>query len=344
MSSTQDPKIGLTRSRPTMHDVAKLARVSLKTVSRVVNGEPSVDQRTRARVEEAITTLGFRPNGLASSLRRGRSSSVIGLVIEDINNPFYSNIARGVEDVAHQHRFMIIISSIEKSSSREQNLVNEIIRRRVEGLIVVPTTHDHSYLATEIKHGMPIVFLDRPPEHLTGDSVLLDNRGGTKRGIEYLIAQRHTRIGFVGGDPSIYTGSERLAGYQEALQSHGIPIHNDLMRFARHDVLQAENATHELLALDEPPTAIFADNNRMSIGVIRALRHYPYPVALVGFDDIELADMLAMPITVITHNDVEMGHHAAQLLFDRINGDTRPSQQLIIPTQLVVYGTPTIAK
>jgi len=329
-------------ARPTMHDVAKLAGVSLKTVSRVVNDEPRVEPQTRARVEAVITTLGFRPNGLASGLRRGHSSSMIGLVIEDINNPFYSSIARGAEDVIRQHHFMILIGSNEKSSSHEQDLVNAILRRRVDGLLIVPASHNQAYLAKEIERGMPVVCLDRPPEHLAADAVLLDNHGGTRRGIEHLIAQHHTRIGFIGGDPTVYTGAERLGGYCEALKTHGIQIDPQLMRFARHDVLHAEAAARELLALPDPPTAIFADNNRMSVGVIRALRQYPQPVSLMGFDDIELADMLAMPITVITHDAIEMGRQAAHLLFARLEGNPRPPQQIIIPTQLVVYGTPPI--
>lgn len=327
------------RSRPTMHDVAKLAGVSLKTVSRVVNREPRVEYQTRARVEAAIKELGFQPNGLASGLRRGQNSLTLGLVIEDIGNPFYSQIARGVEEIADQHNYMVIIGSNEKQALRERELVGALLRRRVEGLLIVPASNDQDYIKTEVEHGTHVVFIDRPPEQLTADVILLDNRGGARRGIEYLLAQGHQRIGFIGGDPTIYTGKERCAGYCEALAAHHIPIDEQLMCFARHDILQAEAATHQLLSLPQPPSAIFADNNRMSVGAIRVLRARNPQVALLGFDDIELADMLSLPIAVVVHDPTAMGQQAARLLFGRIAGDQRPPQRITLPTQLVVRGS-----
>lgn len=330
----------LSRStRPTMQDVAKLAGVSLKTVSRVVNQEPRVDHQTRARVEAAIAELDFQPNSLASSLRRGRASRTLGLIIEDIGNPFYSQIARGVEEVADQHHYMVIIGSNEKQTIRERELVGALLRRRVEGLLIVPAGSDHHYMQPEMEHGTHVVFIDRPPTHLEADAILLDNRGGARRGIEYLLAQGHRRIGFIGGDPSIFTGAERLSGYREALAAHNIPLDEQLMCFARHDILQAEAATHQLLSLPHPPSAIFADNNRMSVGAIHVLRARNPQVALLGFDDIELADMLLLPIAVVTHDPTEMGRQAAHLLFDRIAGDQRAPQQLMLPTQLIVCGS-----
>jgi LacI family transcriptional regulator len=322
-----------------MHDVAKRAGVSLKTVSRVVNHEPRVEHQTRARVEAAIKELGFQPNGLASGLRRGQASLTLGLVIEDISNPFYSQIARGVEEVADEHHYMVVIGSDEKSETRERELVGALLRRRVDGLLIVPTSHDHRYMQPEVEHGLHVVFIDRPPVHLAADAILLDNRGGARRGIEYLLAQGHRRIGFISGDPNIYTGSERFAGYREALTAYHIPLDEQLMCFARHDVLQAEVATHQLLSLPQPPSAIFADNNRMSVGAIRVLRTRNPQVVLLGFDDIELADMLSLPIMVVTHNPTEMGKQAARLLFDRIGGDKRAPQQLVMPTQLIVRGS-----
>jgi LacI family transcriptional regulator len=234
---------------------------------------------------------------------------------------------------------MMIIGSNEKSATRERELVGALLRRRVEGLLIVPASNDHRYMQPEVEHGTHVVFIDRPPAHLAADVILLDSRGGTRRGIEYLLAQGHRRIGFIGGDPHVYTGSERLAGYREALDAHNILLDEQLMCFARHDILQAEAATHQLLSLPQPPSAIFADNNRMSVGAIRVLQTRNPQVALLGFDDIELADTLLFPITVVTHDPTEMGKQAAQLLFDRIAGDKRAPQQLILPTQLIVRGS-----
>jgi LacI family transcriptional regulator len=272
-------------------------------------------------------------------LRRGQSSLTLGLVIEDIGNPFYSQIARGVEEIADQHHYMVIIGSNEKRATRERELVGALLRRRVEGLLIVPVSSDHSYMQPEVEHGTHIVFIDRPPAHLAADVILLDDRGGARCGIEYLLARGHQRIGFIGGDPNIYTGSERLAGYREALAARHILPDEQLMCFACHDIVQAEAATHKLLSFPEPPSAIFADNNRMSVGAIRALRARASQVAILGFDDIELADMLSLPITVVTHDPTEMGRQAARLLFDRIAGDQRAPQQLVLPTQLIVRGS-----
>ncbi len=327
----------MAKSRPTMHDVAEMAGVSLKTVSRVVNNEHHINPKTRDRVNAAIASLGFRPNELARSLRPGRSSSTIGLLIEDIANPFYSAIARGVEEIAHRHHYMVVIASNEKNAARERELIGALVRRRVEGMLIVPASHDHAYLRSEIDMGVPAIFIDRPPEHLETDAILLDNRGGARAGVENLLRQGHRRIGYIGGDPNVYTGMERLAGYRDAFAAHGVPCDDAMILLGRHDIAQAESASYELLALPDPPTAIFADNNRMTVGVLRAIRAWKKQTVVVGFDNIELADMLPFPLTVITHDPLTMGRIATTLLFSRLDGDERPPQHLIIPTQLTIY-------
>lgn len=329
------------RVRPTMKDVAKRAQVSVKTVSRVVNREPRVDKETQARVELAITELGFRVNTQASNLRRRQETLTIGMVIEDIGNPFFSLIARGVEEVAQEHQCMLIIASNEKDSVRERELVSTLLHRRVEGLLVVPTSHDQEYVTAELQGHTPVVFVDRPPEHLNADAILLDNRGGTREGIEYLLALGHRRIGFIGGEPTIYTGAERLAGYREAHEKWGLSVDESLFRFACHTSAQAEAATRDLLAMKNPPTAIFADNNRMSVGVVRVLQTQAPNVSLLGFDDIELGDIIPLPIVVITHNPQEIGRQAAKMLFARIHGDMSEPQRIVIPTQLQTRGSRT---
>lgn len=329
----------MAKVRPTMRDVAREASVSLKTVSRVVNNEANVNESTRLRVNRAIDSLGFRRNDLAHSLRRGQISSTIGLIIEDIANPFYSTIARGVEEVAQQHHHMVIVSSNEKSPARERELVSALLRRRVAGLLIVPASPDHSYLVSELHLGTPTVFLDRPPRTIETDMILLDNRGGARMGVEHLLRQGHRRIGFVGGDPLVYTGAERMLGYCDALAAWEIPFDEALLRMGRHNVHQAEAATMELLSLPDPPTAIFADNNRMSVGVLHAVHRSNAHLSLVGFDDIELAEMLSIPITVVAHDPLEMGRQAATLLFNRLEDKLRATQRLVLPTHLVERGT-----
>jgi LacI family transcriptional regulator len=337
MQTSGGKRVAKPLEQPTMRDVAARAGVSIKTVSRVVNNEPHIRVKTREKVDAAIRELGFRPNEIARSLHPGRSSSTIGLLIEDIANPFYSTIARGVEEVAHQHHYMVIIGSNEKNPQQEHELVGALLRRRVEGLLIVPASHDHSYLSTEVKRGIPVIFVDRPPEHLDSDVILLDNRGGTRKGIEYLLHIGHQRIGYIGGDLAVFTGTERLAGYREALAAWNVPLDEALIMSTRHDTSQAERAANELLALPDPPTAIFADNNRMSVGVLRALSARSTAITVMGFDDVELAEMLPFPISLITHDPLVMGRIAANLLFTRLAGDDRSAQRIIIPTKLITH-------
>src|ERR687895_732453 len=211
----------LRSTRPTMRDVASLAGVSLKTVSRVINDEPGVAVATAARVGDAIQELGFERNDLARSLRQGRTSSTLGLVIEDVSNPFYSSIAQAVEAAARERGYLLITASCEEDPDRERELVQALLRRRVDALLLVPASRDHEYLARA--GGTPVVFLDRPPVGLDADCVLLDNFGGARRAVEHLIAHGHERIAMVGDTAELFTAAERLAGYREALAAARVP-------------------------------------------------------------------------------------------------------------------------
>jgi LacI family transcriptional regulator, galactose operon repressor len=325
--------------RPTMRDVARAAGVSLKTVSRVVNDEPGVGPAAKARVRVAIERLGFRRNDLARSLRKGSSSATVGLVIEDLDNPFYAAVARSVERVARHHHHLIIVISSEEDPERERESVIALVRRRVDGLVIVPSARDHRYLLDELRMGIPMVFVDRPPRGIEADVILLDNEGGARRAVEHLLAQGHRRIAFVGDPPTVFTCQERLRGYRRALEDRGVVPGPDLVCLGAHDVDQAEAATRGLLALPDPPTAIFAQNNRSCIGALRAVRGSRPSRAVVGFDDFELADMLPVPATVIGHDPGLLGRLAAELLFARLAGDLRPPQRIVVPVQLVVRGS-----
>jgi LacI family transcriptional regulator len=322
-----------------MKDVAQAAGVSLKTVSRVVNGEPGVGASTAERVTEAIAGLGFSRNDLARSLRSARASATLGLIIEDLANPFYSTIARAVEEVARRRGYVVITASSEESGERERELMATLLSRRVEGLLLVPAARDHAYLRPELAMGVQVVFLDRPPAGLTADAVLLDNAGGARAGVEHLLAQGHRRIGLIGDPPELYTLAERVKGYRAALESWGLAFDEGLLRLGAHDVAQAERSTRDLLRLPDPPTALFTANNRVSVGALRALKAEAARVALVGFDDFELADMLPLPVTVVRHDPAEMGRRAAELLFARLDGDGGPPQTIVMETELVVRGS-----
>jgi LacI family transcriptional regulator len=322
-----------------MGDVARAAGVSLKTVSRVVNHEPGVSAEISDRVHEAIASLGFRRNEAARALRQGHVSRTLGLVIEDMANPFYLGIMRGVEEVARRDGLLLITASSDESGERERELALALCERRVDGLIVVPAAEDHTYLLPELRLGVRVVFLDRPPRGIEADTVLVDNVGGAEAATAHLLEQGHRRVAMVGDLPTLFTSVRRLEGYRIALERHGLPLHDDLVRLGRHDVAAAERAAEELLALPHPPTAIFASNNRSTIGVLRALARDGKRVALVGFDDFELAELLPVPVTVVAADAVELGRQAALLLLERFGGGNGVPKTVVVPTTLVRRGS-----
>ena len=324
--------------RPTMRDVASTAGVSLKTVSRVVNSEDGVRPATAARVAAAIAHLGFARNDVARSLRHGRANA-LGLVIEDVANPFYSAIVRTVEDAAHARSHILITGSCEEDAERERELVLRLLRRSVDALLIVPAGNDHRYLQAEIA-GTPIVFLDRPPHGVEADTVLLDNVGGARAAVAHLVAHGHHRIAYVGDPPPLYTAAERLAGYRAALRDAGLPA-EELVSAGPHGVAAAEQAVRDLLALPAArrPTALFTANNRNTVGALRALRDGDGTVALVGFDDFELADMLPVPVTVVRHDPAEMGRIAAEMAYLRLDGGDRAPRRRTIECTVVARGS-----
>ena len=319
-----------------MIDVARVADVSLKTVSRVVNGEPSVRPETERRVRLAITELGFRRNDAARSLRQRHRTRSLGLVISDVGNPFYSAIARGVEQVVRTRDMLLITGSSDEDPERERNLIRELLERRVDGLIVSPAATDHRYLLADMAHGVPIVFIDRPPGGIEADTILLDNAGGARAAVEHLLGLGHERIGFIGDLPTIFTAAERLRGYRAALEAHGVREDREIVHLGSHTAESAGRALRELLALPLPPTAMLTGNNRITIGVLTELARSHAALALIGFDDLELADLLGRPLTAVAYDAEEFGRRAAALVVRRLDGQHGPPEQLIEPTSLVV--------
>jgi LacI family transcriptional regulator len=322
-----------------MSDVAAAAGVSLKTVSRVVNEEPGVRRETAEIVHRTIAQLGFRRNDLARALRHGRRSGLCGLVIEDVSNPFYSAIARGVEEVTRRRGMLTIAASSDEDGERERDLVRLFCERRVDGLLIVPASDDHRYMLPELRSGTHVVFIDRPPGKIDVDVVLLDNVGGARIAVEHLIAQGHRRIAFVGNASGTFTTGERLHGYRTTLARAGLPSDPSLIRLGVHDAAAAGRAICELLALPEPPTALFAGNNRITVGLLRVLGHSGLRFALVGFDDLELGELLASPVTVVAYDAADLGRRAAELLVQRFAGDDSPPRRLVLPTALIVRGS-----
>ncbi|MFE6679285.1 LacI family DNA-binding transcriptional regulator [Streptomyces sp. NPDC057729] len=323
--------------RPTMVDVAREAGVSLKTVSRVVNGVSTVDPELAERVLTAVTRLGFRRNNKARDLRSRSTSATVGLLIEDLANPFYAGIAAAAAQCALEHDTLLITASSEEDADRERKLLLQMCEHRVDGLLVVPagSTADHVYLRAEIEMGTPAVFLDRPPTNLRADTVLIDNAAGARGAIEHLVARGHERIGVLSDWLSIHPMAERLSAAESALERAGLPYRPDLIRYGLHALRDTEAAVERMVSAPQPPTALFALNNRITLGALGALNRLGQDLDVVGFDDFETAGLMARPLTVVSYDVRAIGRIGAELLFKRIAGDKSRPKTVVIPTSLV---------
>ncbi|WP_258347543.1 LacI family DNA-binding transcriptional regulator [Saccharopolyspora gregorii] len=319
-----------------MNDVARLAGVSIKTVSRVVNGERGVHPGTASRVLVAIDQLGFRRNLGARNLRRGAETGIVGLVLEDVANPFYSMLTRAVEEVVSAQGAQVLTGSSGEDPARERELVLEFLSRRVDGLLVVPAGDRHGYLAREVRTGTPVVFVDRPAGGVEADTVLVDNVGGTALAARHLAEHGHRRIAFLGDAPGISTAAERLRGFREGCAQAGVPFDAELVRMGPHT---AESVADALAGPLRAASALVTGNNRITVHALRALAGRVARPALVGFDDFELADLLDPPITVITYDVRELGASAARAVYARLGGDTAPPRRLVLPTRLLARGS-----
>jgi LacI family transcriptional regulator, galactose operon repressor len=329
-----------------MVDVAALAGVGLKTVSRVVNDEPGVSPELAAKVRRAIEQLSYRRDANASMLRRlGGKTQTIGLVLEDVSNPFSSALHRAIEDTARERGVLVFAGSCDEDPDRERELIGSFRERRVDGLIIVPTSHDHGYLYEDRRTGTALVFVDRPAVHLDADSVVSDNRGGAVAATEHLLARGHTRIGFLGDLLTISTAKERLTGYSQALERAGIARDDRLIRTGLRDPDAAAAAVNEMLALRDPPTAVFTGQNLLTIGGVHALRNAGLQrrIALIGFDDVPLSDLIDPAISVVAQDPQELGRAAAELLFRRLDGQAAEAVHRVVPVTLIARGSGEIA-
>jgi LacI family transcriptional regulator len=323
---------------PTLRDVAEMTGVSIKTISRFVNGSGPVAPATADRVEKAIEALGFRPNAAARSLRVGRDDA-IGLVVENIADPFLAALTAAVEARMRDQGLFVIITSGGYDPRNERGAVESLVHRRVAGVVLTPTSDDHSYLTGQ-RPSVPVVFVDRPPTNFGADTVLVDNEGGVRTATDHLIAHGHRRIAFVGDRIDLFTTRLRYQGFRAALAAAGIPLDEQLVRTDVVDAATAARATRELLSCSAPPTAVLSANARTSLGVVKGIRtEGPPMVAHVCFDDFDGAESMSPPVTVVYQDPELMGRKAAELLLQRIAAGARPQRRIVLPTQLIVRGS-----
>jgi LacI family transcriptional regulator len=325
-------------TRPTMQDVATLAGVGLKTVSRVVNREGYVSAETAARVGAAIEQIGYRRNEIARSMHPGQPSSDLGLLLGDLRNPFFAAVASAVMAEARGRGLGVVMTSADEDPGAERAAIDGLLGRRVAGLLIVPGAKDYSFLQKEIELGTPVVFIDRPGPGLAADEILIGNANGARLAVQHLVAAGFHRIATLVA-PSHYSTGERLRGYRDVIRRNFGSVDESLIRkLGNGSPEEAERAARELLRLRRPPDAFFTTTDYVTQGLLRALGGRG-DVGIVGFDDFPLADLLPTPITVVSGDPTTLGTLAVQTLFERLEGDTGAPRRQIVHPQLILRGS-----
>ncbi|WP_220092995.1 LacI family DNA-binding transcriptional regulator [Actinomyces sp. Z5] len=328
--------------RATMKQVARLAGVGVKTVSRVVNGEPNVSDATAERVWDAVRELDYHVDLRAGSLRRpGGATRTIALLVGSVDNPFAGELHRGVEDVAREHDVAVLASSLDEEPEREVAAVEDSIRRHVDGIIVNTTTADGAALERVLHLGVPIVFVDRAPHGIEADRVTSDTRAAAERATAHLLERGHRRIALLTERLNVATAVERQEGFAAAFTSRGADADGAIVVSGLVGAGAAECAVTGLFNEPCPPTAIFSGQNLLTEGALHALHNLELRnrIAHIGFDDLPLADMLQPALTVVRQDPRRMGRVAAQRLFRRLEGEVLRPEHIVIPTQFITRGS-----
>ncbi|MFF2487458.1 LacI family DNA-binding transcriptional regulator [Microbacterium sp. NPDC058062] len=327
------------QQRATLEDVARLAGVSSKTVSRVFTHRDLVAPETVERVLGAAKRLRFRPNPLARNLRRGGPTNTIGFIMGELNNPFYYKLAAGIERELSSHGFSLVVATTDDTAEGEERVADALLGQRLGALLLIPVADDQSYLEGERHLGTPVIAIDRPARNLVADSIVLENHRGVFDATTRLLERGHRRIGYICNPASVYTQAERLRGYRDALAAYGIRDSSAWERLEDDLSRPADGLIADLLDRDDAPTAVITGNNRVTIDALRVLRdlHDDGRTALVGFDDFDTADVLG--VTVISYDPLALGKAAATLAIERMQDPAGFTRQLEMPTWIVERGT-----
>jgi LacI family transcriptional regulator len=331
-----------TSSISSIREVAKRAGVSLGTVSNVLNRPEIVAEETRQRVLRAIEEIGFVPNGSARQLRVGKSQH-IGLVVLDVANPFFTEVARGVEDLANQAGYVVILCNSDDSAEKESHYLQVLEEQRTQGVLITPVQSDAGYLQRFRQRGIAVVLLDRPSRIKDLCSVSVDDVRGGELATAHLLEQGRRCIAFVHGPPSIRQIADRRRGVLKAIKTAGLDPDRALVDIsvAAQTAREGEQSVERLLSATIQPTAVFCANDLLALGVMRALLKrgvsIPRDMALVGYDDVEFASVLATPLTSIRQPKYELGRAAAELLLDEANNPTsHEHKHIIFQPELIV--------
>jgi LacI family transcriptional regulator, galactose operon repressor len=324
----------------TMREIAEKAEVSIGTVSHVINGTAKVREKLQQRVLDAIRKLGYQPSQLARGLRRNRTSILV-MMMPDVTNPFFPAVVRGVEDIAYKGSLRLVLCNTDNDSRKEISYLNELQSYRPAGWLVIPAVDSEIAGHLKAAHSWPpVVCVDRRPEGWSGDVVLVANEAGAFAATRHLLQMGHRRIAVITGPLHLANAVERLKGFRRALAQAKVPIQPDYVQEARFDRESGYQAATRLLRMIPRPTAIFACNDLMALGVLLAARglglECPEEVSVVGFDNLDFAEFTAPALTTVHQSGYQLGTTAARLLLERINGLKQAPKKLVLPTELKI--------
>ncbi len=320
-----------------MRHIASLAKVSMGTVSHVINESAKVREPLQKRVLDAIHQLGYQPSQLARALRRNQTR-IIGMIVPDITNPFFPSVVRGAEDVAYQHSYRLVLCNADNDPSKESEYHRELQAYRIAGLILIPSVNSEMRAWEKSEGNSPAVCLDRRPVDWKGDTITVDNAGGAFSAAEHLVGLGHRRIAIIAGNLHLTNAASRVEGFLAALRKAEIEIEPEYIQEGRFDRSSGYEKMRVLLQLRPLPTAVFASNDLIALGALTALREHavrcPDDISIVGFDDLEFSEFVHPALTTVSQPGYQMGAKGANLLIKRMGGFAGPPQHLVLPTEL----------
>lgn len=332
----------------TIKDIAAKAGVSSATVSRVINDSGPVSEETRKLVLDIIEELNYIPNAVARSLSKNETN-IIGVVVPDINNPFFGEVIKGITLVAEKNDLNIILCNTNENVDTEKKYLQMLKGQRIKGIIITPTSDKNEfnseYLSLLESMGIPIVLIDRDVKYSNFDGVFLDNVQGAFDGVQAFIKEGHKDIAIIAGPKTSKPGRDRYRGYKKAMAIYKIPIKEEYVFFGDFKLNSGYEITKQIINMENPPTAIFTCNNMMTLGCIKALRensiNIPRDMAIIGFDEIETLNVLGIPISVISRPTFEMGSIAADMLIEKLNKSTKQDRtnRLTLMPKLLLKGS-----
>lgn len=326
----------------TIKDIAKAVGVSASTVSRALSGSPLVNDETRRRIINVARSLGYERNELARALVKGASGAV-GLVVPDITNPFFSDVARGVSDIAERAGYGVILCNTDGRVDRELSYVRLLRRKRVDGLLVCSATLDAPFVQDLAAAGTPFVLVSRMSADPNVPYVITDDRAGARLATEHLVHLGHRKIGFIGGPENVQASRDRMSAYRDVLTEHAIPARSEWSHHADFTQAAGRQVGQQILSLADRPTAIFAANDVTALGVLEVAEglglRVPEDLSLVGYDDISYASLPRIQLTTVAQPAIEMGQIAADWLFSRIGSDDASPLQRVLNPRLIVRST-----